>query len=213
MRFRKVVKASLSTRIGFRFLSGLRQPFRPSVLASWRRLVGLARWPPEPGLWREARKLVDDFSGNAFLLSFRANGTQGSFDDVISEGKTVQDPTLRFLIEGAFLFVFPSRKLTFLVTESSAAFIYFRIYFADCGGILLNSFSLKFAENGVCGARSCILCSRRFSLRKMSENRKLSSAPRGSRPSGSLRNAELRNRLAIYLLSSSCGKRRVRNIP
>ena len=48
---------------------------------------------------------------------------------------------------------------TLLITESSAAFIYFRIYFADCGGILFNSFSLKFAECGVCGARSRIVCS------------------------------------------------------
>lgn len=36
-----------------------------------------------------------------------------------------------------------------MITESSAAFIYFRICFADCGGILFNSFSLKFAECGV----------------------------------------------------------------
>lgn len=42
--------------------------------------------------------------------------------------------------------------------------------FADCGRILLNSVSFKSAECGVCGTRRSIVCSRRFSSRKMSKN-------------------------------------------
>ena len=86
-----------------------------------------------------------------------------------------------------------------LVTEKFAAFIF--VFFFLFG---LRRHSIQFILIEICGMRSLRspesygLLDLFFFVRKMSKNRKISRAPRVSRPSGSLRNAELRNRLAVF---------------